>query len=292
MSFDLCQFPGLSDSISLTHPSQCKMVRFFNDTRSTDPSKSSGRLEVIGAGLPRCATSSLQAALESPPLDFAPCMHMAHIAPYVDQLNLVLAALREEDRERRQKILHQIFDGYAATTDFPGIAFFDDLMDMYPDAQIVLNGRKSGEEWADSIRNSLAFFGQKPYLYICYLIKTDRLHYQIHQATYGLWEKRYGVPRGHQTSAELYEKHFSWAREEAAKRGKPVLEFQPQDGWKPLCGFLGKPMPPAGTPYPHLNDQRAIQIVKTIVIVRGLLAWTALGGVVYAGVWFGRKWLP
>jgi hypothetical protein len=146
-----------------------KMIHYINDTRSADPSKSSRQLEVIGAGLPRCATSSLQAALESPQLGFAPCMHMAHIAPFVDQLNLVLATLREEDRERRQKTLHKIFDGYAATADFPGVAFIEDLMDMYPDAQIILNGRKPGQEWADSIQNSLAFFASASYLYICFL---------------------------------------------------------------------------------------------------------------------------
>jgi hypothetical protein len=76
------------------------MVRYINDTRIADPSKSSRRLEVIGAGLPRCATSSLQAALESSQLGFAPCMHIAHIAPFVDQLKPVLAALSEEDRKR------------------------------------------------------------------------------------------------------------------------------------------------------------------------------------------------
>jgi hypothetical protein len=217
---------------------------------------------------------------------------MAHIAPFVDQLNLVLAALREEDRERRQKILHKIFDGYAATADFPGVAFIDDLMDMYPDAQIILNGRKSGQEWADSIQNSLAFFASKPYLYICFLMTTDRLQYQVLHAAFELWEKRFGIPRGQQSSAEFYDKHFAWVREEAAKRGRSMLEFQPQDGWKSLCGFLGRPTPPAGTAYPHLNDHRTMQIIKTILIVRGLLAWAGLGGVVYAGVWFGRKWLP
>jgi hypothetical protein len=116
------------------------MVHYINDTRSADPSKSSRQLEVIGAGLPRCATPSLQAALESPQLGYAPCMHMTHIAPFVDQLNLVLAALREEDRECRQKIPHKIFDGYAATADFPGVAFIDDLMDMYPMRRSFLTG--------------------------------------------------------------------------------------------------------------------------------------------------------
>ena len=117
------------------------MVRFLSDSRVVDPS--SRRLQVIAAGLSRCATSSVQAALESPYLDFNPSMHMAHVAPHAHREQLVIDAMQEENRERRHKLLHQLFDGYAATSDFPGWAFVDDLMDMYPEAKVVLNQRKS-----------------------------------------------------------------------------------------------------------------------------------------------------
>lgn len=30
-----------------------------------------------------------------------------------------------------------------------------------------------------------------------------------------------------------------------------LLEWSPEDGWKPLCGFLGKPVP--DIPFPHAN---------------------------------------
>ena len=51
----------------------------------------------------------------------------------------LLGALEEPDRAKRHKLLHHIFDGYAATSDAPGAVFPADLMDMYPDAAIVLN---------------------------------------------------------------------------------------------------------------------------------------------------------
>ena len=105
-------------------------MRFFSDDKSiAEQSKSQCSLEVIGAGLPRCATSSLQAALESSHLGFSPSMHMARVIPHVDRAQLVIDALREKDRNRRQKLLYQIFDGFAATCDFPGVMFIDDLMD-------------------------------------------------------------------------------------------------------------------------------------------------------------------
>jgi hypothetical protein len=267
------------------------MVRFLSDARVVDQDKGSRHMAAIAAGLPRCATSSVQAAFESPTLGLAPSMHMAHIAPHADRSQIVVDALLEEDRERRHKLLHQLFDGYGATCDFPGVMFVDDLMDMYPDAVVILNQRKSGQVWADSIRNSLAFFGSKTYLYIAFLIKTDRLHYQMHHAAYKLWKKKFGVERSELLTANLYEIHNNFVREEAAKRGKRVLEFQAEDGWKPLCDFFGKTPPPADVPFPRLNDQRTMNIVKTLVIVRGLLAWSGLAATLYAVSFFTRRWL-
>lgn len=162
---------------------------------------------------------------------------------------------------------------------------------MYPDAKVILNQRKSGKVWADSITNSLMFFGSKAYLAIGYLIQTDRLHYQMHQEAYKVWLARYGFEKKDVFSPKFYDAYNQWVRDEAAKRGRPVLEFQIENGWKPLCDFLGKPLPPADVPFPHLNDQRTMTIVKTVVIVRGLLAWSALGGVLYAGMKFGSRWL-
>lgn len=106
-------------------------LRFLTDDRVVDAtSDAKDSLEVICAGLPRCATSSLQAALEGPVIGISPCMHMAHVAPHADRLKLVLAAMTEvADTKKRQESLGQLFAGYRATADFPGILFVDDLMD-------------------------------------------------------------------------------------------------------------------------------------------------------------------
>lgn len=267
------------------------MVRFLSDTRVVAQGDDSRRLAAIAAGLPRCATSSVQAALESSALGFAPAMHMAHIAPHADREQLVIDAMQEVDRERRHKLLHRIFDGYGATADFPGVMFVDDLMDMYPDARVILNQRASGQAWADSIQNSLMFFGSKTYLCMAFLIQTDRLHYQMHQVAYRFWKRKFGVDRGELFTAKFYDIHNTWVRQEAAKRGRKVLEFQAEDGWRPLCEFLGKSMPAANVPFPRLNDQRTMSIVKTIIVARGLLAWSGLAAAVYALSVFARRWL-
>lgn len=95
------------------------MVRFITNTNVVPARRSP--LRVIGAGLPRTATSSLQAALEE--LGFSPCLHMAQIIHSADRQQLLLDALYEKHKQRRQKLVRQLVDGYAAVCDLPAIFF-------------------------------------------------------------------------------------------------------------------------------------------------------------------------
>lgn len=83
---------------------------------------------------------------------------------------------------------------------------------------------------------------------------------------------------------EFYVTYNDWVRKEAKKRGRPVLEWQAQDGYAPICEFLGNPVPESGTKeavFPHVNDYRQMQFLKLILIARGVLSWAVLG----AGLW-------
>ncbi|KAK3181636.1 hypothetical protein K4F52_007014 [Lecanicillium sp. MT-2017a] len=240
------------------------------------------RMKVIGAGLSRCATSSLQEALEYPDLGFSPCIHMAHVIPNPKRARLVIAALQEDDREKRHKILHQLFDGWESTTDFPGFWFVEDLMDMYPDAQIVLNQRVGGgEAWYKSFKENLGFFGTATYRNVCLLYETDRLHYRMHAVIAEQWDKRWSVPLG----PEFYGQHQEYVLEAAKKRGREVLVWKAEDGWEPLCRFLDKPVPKE-KPFPWVNDAATIKTLTKILVVRGLVSWGALLGSVGAVYWY------
>jgi len=250
-------------------------MRFLSDDRNTRDLSYKGGLKVIAAGLSRCATSSLQYALEND-LGFAPCMHMAYVAPHTEMLKLCYNALLETDKTKRQKILHKIFDGYQATADFPGMAFVDDLMEMYPDAKVILNQRDSAQKWHKSITGTLKFFSSKRYLLACYLWSTDYWHWKVHQAAKVYWKRRFSTGDGPDGLfvIETYDRHNNWVREAAKERGKTILEWQPEHGWEPICKFLDKPVPQK--PFPRLNDENTIRTLVTILVTRGLLSWAAL----------------
>lgn len=221
---------------------------------------------------------------------FSPAV--ARVAPRPDRARLVLQAMQEQDRETRQKLLWQLIDGFAAMSDFPGVFFIVDFMDMFPDAKIILNQRESAQIWADSIQGSLEWFNSRTYQFLGLLWLNNRLHFQMSRVACDIWQQKFDLQeKGHHGlfSADLYDKYNRWVREEAAKRGRTVLEFQAKDGWRPLCKFLGKPVP--SVPFPRLNDQNTIRVIKAIVITRGLLAYAALGGMVYAGFRYGGTWL-
>jgi hypothetical protein len=90
---------------------------------------------------------------------------------------------------------------------------------------------------------------------------------------------------------EVYIKYNEFVKTEAKKKGMPLVEWQAEDGWKPLCDFLGKPLPPVTVPFPRTNEKKQMQLVIGFLLVRGLLGWAALGGAAYAAVAFGPKLL-
>lgn len=55
-----------------------------------------------------------------------------------------------------------------------------------------------------------------------------------------------------------YEDHYKHVR--AVVAPDRLLEFQPQDGWEPLCQFLGKTIP-ENKPYPYINE--ASKLIKS-----------------------------
>ncbi|OAR02520.1 hypothetical protein LLEC1_01290 [Akanthomyces lecanii] len=260
-------------------------MRFFSNTVTVDPADRTS-LQVLAAGLPRCATSSMQAAFDSKHLGLAPCMHFAHIAPNPQRGDIVLAALREENAERRHKLLYTLFNGFLAASDMPPCLFADDLMDMYPNAKIVLNKRPGGgPRWVPSVQ-LLKFAASPVYRALCFLWKTDRNIAAMWDEIEVVYKKKLALTSAELWTAKHYDAHNAWVHAEAAKRGRDVLEFEPQDGWEPLCTLLGKPTP-MDEPFPHLNDASEVRKIVRILYVRGAISWLALGAAVY-GV---TRWL-
>src|SRR4051812_1473786 len=91
-------------------------------------------IRVIGAGFGRTGTLSLKAALEM--LGFGPCYHMSEVFAHPEHFALWTAAWRGQPID-----WDALFHGYQATVDWPGCAFYQQLMRQYPDAKVLLSVR-------------------------------------------------------------------------------------------------------------------------------------------------------
>ena len=58
-----------------------------------------------------------------------------------------------------------------------------------------------------------------------------------------------------------------------------------KDGWAPLCQFLGVPEPPAGTPFPRVNDTASMEAVRLYVQRMAWLVIVLLPAAILLATW-------
>jgi hypothetical protein len=223
-------------------------------------------LEVIGAGFGRTGTTSLKAALEE--LGFDPCYDGLFGKP---------EHVEFWDAARGKSVdWNELFGGYRATTDWPACSFYEELMQRYPDAKVILTLRDP-TRWYESTYNTLylrrriasspvfrclRLLGLRQFNANTFLLFVLRAGELVGLFRPGMarvawlndrliWEDTFGGNfEDRQHAIEVFERH-----NEEVKRGVPVerlLVYEIKEGWGTLCDFLGVEEP--DKPFPHLND--------------------------------------
>ncbi|WP_460333926.1 sulfotransferase family protein [Actinoallomurus acanthiterrae] len=195
-------------------------------------------LEVIGAGFGRTGTLSLKLALER--LGFGPCHHMLELIDNPEQLDRWSRAVEDGDAD-----WDEVYRGYRATVDWPGVAFWRRLVDRYPAAKVILTVR-SPKSWYESARESIyratSIWPADP---------TGQRRRRLVQRV--VWDGEFGGRFEDAAYAKaVFIEHNDAVRREVP--GERLLEFQVKQGWGPLCGFLGVPVP--DEPFPRANDRQ------------------------------------
>lgn len=194
-------------------------------------------MQVIGAGLGRTGTTSLKVALEL--LLEAPCYHMVEAFEHPDHVAVWQAAARGEPAD-----LASILDGYEATVDWPGGAFWPELRAIWPDAIVLLSVRESALAWWTSA-NATIFEGQRraaPATAPLALREGLPLELTNRRLTPD-WEDK-------QAALDAYEAYNQRVRD--AVPPELLVEWCPGDGWAPICDALGLEVPDID--FPHLNQ--------------------------------------
>lgn len=197
-------------------------------------------LRVIGAGFGRTGTYSLKAALEQ--LGVGPTYHMTEVFSHPDHIPLWQAA-----GDGKPVDWEKLFEGYTSALDWPASAFYRELMDVYPDARVILTVRDP-ERWYESGRNTIfPQDGSDPEEPVS---PEMQAHRRMTQTI--LWNGIFdGRIQDRVHAMEVFDRHNQMVQEQVPS--DRLLVYNVKDGWEPLCAFLGVPVPD-GQEFPHLND--------------------------------------
>jgi hypothetical protein len=218
-------------------------VRIFGDKRMY-PKWVERRvaMKVIGAGFGRTGTMSLKVALEQ--LGFGPCYHMYEVSQHPDHIPMWQAAA-----EGKPVDWIELFRGYQAAVDWPACSFYRELMELHPDAKVLLTVRDP-QRWYESVMNTIYFTNTAE-------SDEPETNEQFHMIRTLIWQGTFdGRFEDKDHAIAVFERHI-----DDVKRHVPaerLLVYEVQQGWEPLCRFLDVPVP-EDTPFPRLNDTAAFQ---------------------------------
>lgn len=190
-------------------------------------------LRVVGAGLPRTATSSLKDALEL--LLGGRCYHMHEVFDHLDHVPVWRAALRGEEPD-----WDRFLAGYDAAVDWPASAFWRELADANPNAVILLSTRADARTWWESCDAAILDAARN---------EPAPQHRDWQAMFHELLRSRIGDWDDAAAAEAFYERHVAEVR--ATAQAERLLEWRPEQGWEPLCAALGVPAP--DKPFPHVN---------------------------------------
>ncbi len=244
-------------------------------------------LKIIGAGFGRTGTWSTYSALNQ--LGFR-CYHMAEVIINPENhahLDFWRKVANSPSGSRHD--WDEVFADYTATVDNPGCCVWRELMQAYPDAKVILTLHPKGPEaWYESTIDTIYFtetmwqfkvlelftpFGRKFGDMSCKLIWGRTLK---------------GVMGDKAKAVQRYKAYIDEVKAEVP--ADKLLVFSVDEGWGPLCKFLGVAAPAAQ--FPNLNDRAAIKkLLRDITrgayfIVAGIAAAALL--VVLGAYWFLR----
>jgi hypothetical protein len=195
-------------------------------------------LKVIGAGFGRTGTNTLKVALEM--LGLGPCYHMYEVIQRPEHI-----AIWQKAAEGDLPDWEALFEGFNSGVDWPVSRFWRELAEVYPEAKIILSERDP-EAWYASINKTIFETWRAEKVPADFAALRAMTRALIHDGVFG------GHIENKDHVIEVFKKNGADVR--AAFGPDRLLTFDPNQGWQPLCAFLGVPVP--DEPFPHTNTTK------------------------------------
>lgn len=237
-------------------------------------------MEVLCVGPPRSGTESLQHALLKLGYDYtyhgwdivfdqpAPAQEWAKLArrKFCPMDNI------DGDCEITAADFDRLIGHCVAVTDAPSSVFASEMIRAYPEAKVVLNIRRDPDKWHQSAMKHLVTANNNWLIYFTSFFSKE-LFWVWHAYHRILWNGLFRCIDGNhyagigKNGKWIYREHCDMIRGMVAK--ERLLEWSVEDGWEPLCKFLGKEVP--DEPFPWTNDAAGFEVRASKAIKKWFL---------------------
>ena len=165
------------------------------------------------------------------------------------------------DRDFWDKLLGHV----AAVTDTPCNCFAKELMEAYPEAKIILVERDI-DPWYVSFERALIQSLEVPGIVLMTRVIPGMKN--MLAVGYGIMKGQFGArdtKEYRENAKPVYRRHYAEIRDLLTDQPGRLLEYKLGSGWKPLCDFLGKPIP--DEEFPRVNESAMHDEMGRVVVV-------------------------
>jgi len=186
----------------------------------------------------------MKAAFER--LGFDPCYHFIEVMELRAGHNEGhRKAWVDFQKGRREMDWHWLFQRYDAVLDLPMCLYYEEMMEAFPEARVVLTLRDP-DRWFDSFSSMSRSLRRMRLatLFSPKLRATITIANTVNDRLFG------GPPLDRDVCIRAFEEHNRRVIE--AVPSERLLVYEVGQGWEPLCTFLDLPVPDVD--FPHLNE--------------------------------------
>ncbi|KAL3455770.1 hypothetical protein BJX64DRAFT_294729 [Aspergillus heterothallicus] len=231
-------------------------------------------LRVICVGLPRSATESLSIALQK--LGYNTFHGWDLVAQEGNHLegwtklaarkygatgNMQITECNKETPLITRAEFDALLGDHDAIIDSAASIFCPEIVAAYPDAQIILNSRADLAAWQRSVVRTIVPLQESWFLWIMRWFSAEMWwlwHFYLKYGYPGLFRAgdNWGVRAAVVGKGKwVYQDHNNMVRGLVGR--ERLLEWSVEEGWGPLCEFLGHPVP--DEPFPRSNDAKGFE---------------------------------
>ncbi|CAK8677519.1 unnamed protein product [Clavelina lepadiformis] len=151
----------------------------------------------------------------------------------------------------------KMYQSVDAVTDAPPYMFWEEILQAFPDAKVILTTRNDEARWYQSLSKQTRMMKENfTYNLMQILSPTGRKYFRHYRDVVSiLWNIRMRSPLDYSfINNEMWLRKRFRQHTQYCKQNCPpdkLLVYDVRQGWVPLCEFLGKEIP--DKPFPHEN---------------------------------------